>query len=96
MTKISDIKAREIIDSRGNPTLECDIFFDNNSFGRSSVPSGASKGKHEALELRDGEKNRYNGKGVLKAVSNILDILKPNLLDKEFLNIEDFDNLSGT
>ena len=91
MTKISDIKAREIIDSRGNPTLECDIFFDNNSFGRSSVPSGASKGKHEALELRDGEKNRYNGKGVLKAVSNILDILKPNLLDKEFLNIEDFD-----
>ena len=92
MTKISDIKAREIIDSRGNPTLECDIFFDNNSFGRSSVPSGASKGKHEALELRDGEKNRYNGKGVLKAVSNILDILKPNLLDKEFLNIEDFDN----
>jgi len=92
MTKISDIKAREIIDSRGNPTLECDIFFDNNSFGRASVPSGASKGKHEALELRDGEKNRYNGKGVLKAVSNILDILKPNLLNKEFLNIIDFDN----
>ena len=92
MTKISDIKAREIIDSRGNPTLECDIFFDNNSFGRASVPSGASKGKHEALELRDGEKNRYNGKGVLKAVSNILDILKPNLLNKEFLNIIDVDN----
>ena len=92
MTKISDIKAREIIDSRGNPTLECDIFFDNNSFGRASVPSGASKGKHEALELRDGEKNRYNGKGVLKAVSNILDILKSNLLNKEFLNIIDFDN----
>ena len=92
MTKISDIKAREIIDSRGNPTIECDIFFENNSFGRSSVPSGASKGKHEALELRDGEKKRYNGKGVLKAISNILDILKPNLLNKEFLKIKDFDN----
>ena len=63
MSKIKNIKAREIIDSRGNPTVECDITFEDNSFGRASVPSGASTGIHEALELRDEDKSRYNGKG---------------------------------
>ena len=71
MSKIKNIKAREIIDSRGNPTVECDITFEDNSFGRASVPSGASTGIHEALELRDEDKSRYNGKGVKKAVINI-------------------------
>ena len=61
MSKIKDIKAREILDSRGNPTIECDILLSNNSFGRASVPSGASKGKHEAVELRDSNSKRYNG-----------------------------------
>ena len=69
------IKAREIIDSRGNPTVECDLYFDDNIFGRAAVPSGASTGMHEAIELRDNDKNRYGGKGVKKAVFNILDII---------------------
>ena len=64
MYKIKDIIGREILDSRGNPTVECDIFLDKHIYGRSSVPSGASKGKYEALELRDGNTNRYHGKGV--------------------------------
>jgi len=67
---IQNIKAREILDSRGNPTIEVDVITAN-SFGRASVPSGASTGTHEALELRDGDSNRYNGKGVLKAVDNV-------------------------
>ena len=71
MAIIKDIKAREIIDSRGNPTVECDITFSDNSFGRASVPSGASTGKHEAIELRDNDFNRYQGKGVQKAIGNI-------------------------
>ena len=74
MPKIKDIIARQIIDSRGNPTVECDLSFESNSFGRASVPSGASTGIHEALELRDQDKKRYHGKGVQKAVNNINDI----------------------
>ena len=70
MSKIQKVIAREILDSRGNPTVECDIFLEDNSFGRAAVPSGASTGKHEALELRDGDNSRYFGKGVLKAVKN--------------------------
>ena len=69
MPKITNIKARQIIDSRGNPTVECDIEFENSIFGRAAVPSGASTGVHEALELRDNDKKRYLGKGVIKAVS---------------------------
>ena len=92
MAIIKDIKAREIIDSRGNPTVECDIYLEDNSFGRTSVPSGASTGKHEALELRDSDKNRYFGKGVLKAVKNINQKLSPHILNKNFDTFNAFDN----
>ncbi len=71
MTAIIDIKAREILDSRGNPTIEVDVLLEDGSFGRAAVPSGASTGAHEAVELRDGDKKRYLGKGVLKAVENV-------------------------
>lgn len=73
--KIAKVKAREILDSRGNPTLEVDVILDNGILGRASVPSGASTGEHEALELRDGDKSRYMGKGVLKAVQNVNSII---------------------
>ena len=89
---IKEIKAREILDSRGNPTVECDILLSDNSLGRAIVPSGASTGKHEALELRDNDKNRYNGKGVRKAISNIMEIIYPKIINQNFKNIEDFDN----
>ena len=79
MSKIKDIKGREILDSRGNPTVEVDVILDNGIIGRASVPSGASTGSREALELRDND-NRYNGKGVLKAVSNVNDIIRPALI----------------
>ena len=65
MGKIKNIHGREILDSRGNPTVECDILLEDGSFGRASVPSGASTGVHEALELRDGDKNRYFGKNFI-------------------------------
>lgn len=71
MTKIKSIQAREILDSRGNPTVEVDLTLSDGSFGRSAVPSGASTGSHEAIELRDGDAKRYNGKGVEKAVKNV-------------------------
>ena len=71
MTKITQIQAREILDSRGNPTIEVDVQLECGAFGRAAVPSGASTGEHEALELRDGDKSRYLGKGVQKAVSNV-------------------------
>ena len=71
MAKIETIKAREILDSRGNPTVEADVILDNGHIGRASVPSGASTGVHEMLELRDQDSERYHGKGVLKAVENI-------------------------
>ena len=70
MTKIKDVKGREILDSRGNPTVEVDVILENGVMGRACVPSGASTGEREALELRDGDK-RYLGKGVLKAVNNV-------------------------
>ena len=81
MTAISDIQAREILDSRGNPTIEVDVILETGAFGRAAVPSGASTGAHEAAELRDNDKSRYGGKGVLKAVENV--------------NSEIFDALSG-
>ena len=92
MAIIKDIKAREIIDSRGNPTVECDIIFSDNSFGRAAVPSGASTGKHEAIELRDNDLKRHRGLGVKRALENILYIVKPKVLSKEFYYFEDFDN----
>ncbi|HUR45615.1 MAG TPA: phosphopyruvate hydratase [Candidatus Saccharimonadales bacterium] len=79
MSTIYDIKAREIIDSRGNPTVEVDVMLDNGAMGRAAVPSGASTGEHEALELRDGDKTRYVGKGVSKAVKNVEDKILPAL-----------------
>ena len=83
MSKIKDIKAREILDSRGNPTVEVDIILENGIVGRASVPSGASTGSKEAIELRDNDKSRYMGKGVLKAVSNVNEILKKPLIGME-------------
>ena len=77
--KIEKIIGREILDSRGNPTVEVDVWLESGVMGRASVPSGASTGEHEALELRDGDKKRYNGKGVLKAVENINAIIAPAL-----------------
>ena len=79
MTHISDIFARQILDSRGNPTVEVDVHLDDGSFGRSAVPSGASTGTHEALELRDGDKNRYHGKSVHKAIENVNGIIARSL-----------------
>ena len=84
MTKISKIIAREILDSRGNPTVEVDLTLSDGSFGRASVPSGASTGSHEAVELRDNDKKRYLGKGVLKAVSNINNLIFKSLKGKVF------------
>ena len=80
MIKIKKIFAREILDSRGTPTIECDIILDDNSFGRAAVPSGASTGIHEALEIRDNDQKRYFGKGVLKAVENVNKEIAPEIL----------------
>ena len=77
--KIQKIHAREILDSRGNPTVECEVTLENGVMGRAAVPSGASTGENEALELRDGDKGRYLGKGVLKAVENVNNIIAPAL-----------------
>lgn len=93
MKKILDIKAREILDSRGNPTIECDIFLEGGILGRAAVPSGASTGMHEAIELRDNDKSRFKGKGVKKAISNILEIVKPQIINKSFESIDIFDNV---
>lgn len=81
MPKISQIKAREILDSRGNPTVEVDVILNDGTLGRAAIPSGASTGQKEAVELRDGDKKRYLGKGVQKAISNITDIIANSLLD---------------
>ncbi len=79
MPTIVDIIAREILDSRGNPTVECDVILESGAAGRAAVPSGASTGEHEAVELRDGDKRRYGGKGVLKAVRNVEESILPAL-----------------
>ena len=73
MTKIKQIKAREILDSRGNPTVEAEVILENNVSAVAKVPSGASTGKYEAWELRDGDRDRYSGKGVLSVVKNIVE-----------------------
>ncbi len=86
MTKITDILARQILDSRGNPTVEVDVTLECGVTGRAAVPSGASTGEHEAVELRDGDKKRYLGKGVSKAVKNVTDRLAPELLGLDALD----------
>jgi enolase len=102
MSAIIDIIGREIIDSRGNPTVECDVLLESGVIGRASVPSGASTGSREAIELRDGDKKRYNGKGVLKAVNNInteisecilgLDAHEQSFLDKTLIDLDATEN----
>lgn len=102
MSAIIDIIAREILDSRGNPTIEVDVVTEDGSMGRAAVPSGASTGKHEAIELRDGDKNRYLGKGVLKAVENVNekiadmiigeDVFDQRSIDEYLLDMDGTDN----
>jgi enolase len=93
MSKIKSIKARQILDSRGNPTVEVDVMTEMGSMGRAAVPSGASTGSKEALELRDGDKSYYMGKSVLKAVKNIQDIITPKLLGMEVTDQKAIDSL---
>ena len=97
--KIIDVYAREILDSRGNPTVECEVTIEGNFKGIASVPSGASTGSLEALELRDNDKTRYHGKGVLKAVNNVNTIIKDKILGKNFSqqSLDDYLNeIDGT
>ena len=86
MTRIEDIYAREILDSRGNPTVEVEVYLEGGAMGRASVPSGASTGVHEAVELRDGDKSRYLGQGVLKAVENVNKIIAEHLIGFDALD----------
>ncbi len=100
MTTIIDVLAREILDSRGNPTVEVEVLLESGIIGRAAVPSGASTGEHEAVELRDKKKKRYGGKGVLKAVSNVNDIIADLLIDFDATDQVGIDNflieLDGT
>lgn len=84
MPIITDVYAREVLDSRGNPTIEVEVFTESGALGRALVPSGASTGEHEAVELRDGDKDRYMGKGVLKAVENVNEIIAPEIIEGDF------------
>jgi enolase len=93
MPFISDIYAREVLDSRGNPTVEVEVFTDSGAFGRAIVPSGASTGEHEAVELRDGDKKRYLGKGVEKAVKNVNEVIAPELVGFDVTNQNAIDML---
>ncbi len=86
MTEIASIHAREILDSRGNPTVEADVVLEDGTRGRAAVPSGASTGEHEAVELRDGDKKHYLGKGVLNAVENVESIIAPELAGMDATN----------
>src|SRR3990167_2149537 len=104
MSAIVDIVGREILDSRGNPTVECDVLLESGTMGRAAVPSGASTGSREAIELRDGDKKRYLGKGVLKAVEHInteiseavlgLDASEQAFLDKTLIDLDGTENKS--
>ena len=100
MTTIVDIIGREILDSRGNPTVEAEVLLESGAIGRAAIPSGASTGEHEAVELRDGDKKRYGGKGVLKAVENINDKIADKLIDFDASDQAEIDqfliNLDGT
>ncbi len=90
---IVDCHAREILDSRGNPTIEVDVLLEDGSFGRAAVPSGASTGAHEAVELRDEKNKRYMGKGVLTAVKNVNEIIAPEVLGLDAMAQEEIDQL---
>jgi enolase len=104
MSLIIDIHARQILDSRGNPTIEVDVLTENGAFGRAAVPSGASTGAHEAVELRDNDKSKYLGKGVLKAVENVndiiakelqgIDVFEQNTIDKLMIELDGTENKS--
>src|SRR6267142_3354356 len=104
MSSIVDIIGREILDSRGNPTIECDVLLESGTMGRAAVPSGASTGSREAIELRDGDKNRYLGKGVLKAVEHVnteiseavlgLDASEQAFLDRTLIDLDGTENKS--
>ena len=104
MSAIVDIVGREILDSRGNPTVECDVLLESGVMGRAAVPSGASTGSREAIELRDGDKKRYSGKGVLKAVEHIngeiseavlgLDAAEQAFLDQTLIDLDGTENKS--
>ena len=100
MSLIDYVEAREILDSRGNPTVEVDVYLEDGSMGRAAVPSGASTGEHEAVELRDGDKSRYMGKGVLKAVQNVNDVIAPEVIGLDALEQVEIDKtmieLDGT
>lgn len=93
MSKIKNVYAREILDSRGNPTVEVEITLESGIKAIASVPSGASTGKREAIELRDNDSNRYHGKGVLKAVNNVNNIIAPLIIGKDSLNQREIDNI---
>ena len=84
MSFIIDLRAREILDSRGNPTVEVECLLDSGEFGRAAVPSGASTGQFEAVELRDGDKERFLGKGVTKAVEHVTEDIAPRLIEAAF------------
>src|ERR1700733_13293174 len=102
MSAIVDIIGREILDSRGNPTVECDVLLESGTMGRAAVPSGASTGSREAIELRDGDKTKYLGKGVLKAVANVnetiakavigMDAEKQKELDEKMILLDGTEN----
>ena len=93
MSAIAEIRARQILDSRGNPTVEVDVITDSGVVGRAAVPSGASTGAHEAVELRDGDKKRYEGKGVLKAVEAVNTTIADALSGQYALNQKAIDDL---
>ncbi|HNW19717.1 MAG TPA: phosphopyruvate hydratase [bacterium] len=93
MAKIVQLTAREILDSRGNPTVEAKVTLDNGLVAKASVPSGASTGVHEAHELRDGDKNRYGGKGVLQAVANVKDVIAPKIIGQEIIDLPEIDRI---
>ena len=93
MSYIAEIFARQILDSRGNPTIEVDVFTDDGAMGRAAVPSGASTGIHEAVELRDNDKKIYSGKGVLKAMANVNDVIAPEVIGSEVTDQAGIDKL---
>ncbi len=86
MSRIIDVYAREVLDSRGNPTVEVEVYTEDGGFGRALVPSGASTGEYEAVELRDGDKNRYLGKGVTNAVANVNEKIAPEVLGMDVVD----------
>src|SRR3712207_29231 len=91
MSLIDSVHAREILDSRGNPTVEAEVYLVSGETARAAVPSGASTGEHEAVELRDGDKRRYGGKGVLKAVQNVNDVIAPEVEGMDALDQAEVD-----